>query len=91
MDPSFRHLYKGLIFLRLFLRKFFSNSSIFINYGLCFFIFVQSSSANEIKSKYFKLAPRNINQSNWVGNKILPESLLILILAGHADSQGIEG
>ena len=58
---------------------------------LFLFIFTNSNFTNQKKENYFNLKPRNINNSKWIGNKVIDHSVSILILAGHADSQGIDG
>ncbi len=65
----------------------------FLGLGLYFFLFIltKSNLTNQKKENYFNLKPRNINNSRWIGNKVIDKSVSILILAGHADSQGIDG
>ena len=58
---------------------------------LFLFIFIKSNFTNQKKENYFNLNPKNINNSRWVGNKVIDKSVSILILAGHADSQGMDG
>ncbi len=61
------------------------------NFSFYFVIFQEKVKSNQISQKIFTLNPRNINKSIWFGNRVVSKNLPILILAGHADSQGISG
>lgn len=66
-------------------------------YFYLFFFFFFISGSILVQNKYLLLNigsifPRHVNiNSNWSGNKTVKENISILVLAGHADSQGIAG
>ena len=78
-------------FLRLFTFKGLLGL-LFFGIGLIpHFLSIESSYSFEYPTHRLKLGSQVTKKSYWMGNQVVPSSLPILLLAGHADSQGIEG
>ncbi len=72
-------------FSRKTIERFLSILFLFFSQIFVLPAFVSAETFNSL------LGPRIQKQSKWVGNQVVSPSISILVMAGHADSQGIKG